>query len=119
MVQTENQTCSFCFAQGSVVEKLIVGRDINICSRCIDRYVLADGDASRLRDGESFLEEPNEMNESRRSFSCCFCGKYPRDVKSILVSGEANLCNECLELCDEILKEHRYRALYRASLPKS
>lgn len=38
-------------------------------------------------------------------FSCSFCGKHQREVKKLIAGPSVFICNECVELCNEILAE--------------
>jgi hypothetical protein len=37
--------------------------------------------------------------------ACSFCGKGKREVKLLIVGQMALICNECLGLCNEIMKD--------------
>ena len=39
--------------------------------------------------------------------SCDFCGKEKDDVEKLVVGQNGAICNECVSLCDKILKEQR------------
>ena len=45
--------------------------------------------------------------------SCSFCGKLETEVKAIIVGPDVYICNECVELCIDILKEDRNLELVR------
>lgn len=34
---------------------------------------------------------------------CSFCGKAKHEVKKLIAGQDANICNECIELCDDLL----------------
>jgi len=36
---------------------------------------------------------------------CTFCGKHKDDVKKLIVSEDVAICNECVELCDKLMRE--------------
>lgn len=38
---------------------------------------------------------------------CSFCGKYQSKVERLIAGPNVYICNECVDLCDEILKEVR------------
>ncbi|GAV11350.1 ClpX C4-type zinc finger protein [Paenibacillus sp. NAIST15-1] len=40
-----------------------------------------------------------------KEVSCSFCGKSQTSVKKIITNHEVSICNECIELCVEILSE--------------
>jgi ATP-dependent Clp protease ATP-binding subunit ClpX len=42
-----------------------------------------------------------------RHMSCDFCGKARSEVKKLIVANEASICNECIELCSNILDNDR------------
>jgi hypothetical protein len=35
---------------------------------------------------------------------CTWCGKARKDVKKLLASGDAHICNECVALCADVLE---------------
>jgi ATP-dependent Clp protease ATP-binding subunit ClpX len=41
----------------------------------------------------------------KESLSCSFCGKSQDEVKKLIAGPSVFICNECIELCNEILKE--------------
>ena len=46
----------------------------------------------------------NLMSESNvTQISCNFCGKNRNEVNKLIITNEAGICNECIELCSNIL----------------
>lgn len=43
--------------------------------------------------------------DKKESLSCSFCGKSQDEVKKLIAGPNVFICNECIELCNEILKE--------------
>ena len=43
--------------------------------------------------------------EDRKQLKCSFCGKPQNDVKRLIAGPSVYICNDCIELCMEILKE--------------
>jgi hypothetical protein len=37
--------------------------------------------------------------------ACSFCGKHRYQVSAMASAGDTRICDECLELCDEIFSE--------------
>ena len=46
-----------------------------------------------------------ENNYKPNELVCSFCGKTSSQVRRIIVGQDVNICNECIELCSELLKE--------------
>ena len=44
----------------------------------------------------------NDESDIRK---CSFCGKLETEVQALIVAHNANICNECVCLCHEELKE--------------
>lgn len=44
-------------------------------------------------------------NDQNKVLTCSFCGKTQDQVKNIIVGPQVNICNECVDLCNSILKE--------------
>ena len=38
---------------------------------------------------------------------CSFCGKSQEDVKKLIAGPTVYICNECIDLCNEIVREER------------
>ena len=36
---------------------------------------------------------------------CSFCGKSKDDVSQLIAAEDANICNECIELCTDLIAE--------------
>ena len=45
------------------------------------------------------------MQESADLLKCSFCGKSQKQVKKLIAGGGVYLCDECIELCNEIIEE--------------
>ncbi|WP_022851484.1 ATP-dependent Clp protease ATP-binding subunit ClpX [Limisalsivibrio acetivorans] len=45
------------------------------------------------------------MKKSKESLHCSFCGKNQEEVKKLIAGPDVYICNECIELCNEILRE--------------
>ncbi|MDO4611091.1 ATP-dependent Clp protease ATP-binding subunit ClpX [Corynebacterium sp.] len=45
------------------------------------------------------------MQESSDLLKCSFCGKTQKQVKKLIAGPGVYICNECIELCNEILEE--------------
>lgn len=43
----------------------------------------------------------------REELKCSFCGKGQSEVKRLIAGPEVNICNECIELCNDILREDK------------
>jgi len=49
------------------------------------------------------------MKEFGREPRCSFCGRSQSEVKKLIAGSSAYICNECVELCNEILEEEYER----------
>jgi ATP-dependent Clp protease ATP-binding subunit ClpX len=49
---------------------------------------------------------------------CSFCGRTQSEVKKLIAGAQAYICNECVELCNEILEEEFERANEAEEAPK-
>jgi ATP-dependent Clp protease ATP-binding subunit ClpX len=48
------------------------------------------------------------MKKSKESLNCSFCGKSQEEVKKLIAGPDVYICNECIELCNEILSEDNF-----------
>ncbi len=58
---------------------------------------------------------------SGRNLSCSFCGKSQREVRKLIAGPSVYICDECVELCNDIITEEYEREDYyalRAMVPK-
>ena len=44
-------------------------------------------------------------NESADKLNCSFCGKVQDDVKKLIAGPSVYICNECVDLCNDIIEE--------------
>ena len=43
--------------------------------------------------------------EEHKGLKCSFCGKYQDQVHRLIAGPGVYICNECIELCNEIIAE--------------
>ena len=88
-------------------------RTISVCSRCHHR-LLARGDIPLASTAEFAAITPALASEllsagdqaaatGAREVCCTWCGKPRSEVKKLLSSGPAHICNECVGFCAEIM----------------
>jgi len=86
--------CSFCGRSKDDVAKLIAGPGVYICERCV-------GLAHRA--AESSPVEGFDLVAKTSNLKCSFCGKKAGHVGTLVDGPGICICNECLQLCDEVL----------------
>jgi hypothetical protein len=91
----ETPVCAICLADEKRVDHLVSTGDISICNVCI-----AAG-----RDGRDSIRMPESPPTYPLLFKCDFCGAGLRDVESMMIGDEANICDGCLRACEATLKE--------------
>lgn len=47
----------------------------------------------------------SRMQETADLLKCSFCGKSQKQVKKLIAGGGVYICDECIELCNEIIEE--------------
>jgi ClpX C4-type zinc finger len=96
-------SCSFCGKHQKQVKKLIAGPDVYICDRCIDRVrtVLAAPGTT----ASSPVATIRQLTDQTGDGWCSFCGKDRHQVEAMAAASDARICNECLDLCDEIISD--------------
>jgi hypothetical protein len=109
-------SCSFCGKHQKQVKKLIAGPNVYICDGCIDRVhavLVASGKTARTP-----IATIEQVSDENREDRCSFCGKSRRQVEAMAAaaglplpgvkgskSGAPRICNECLDMCDEIVSD--------------
>ncbi|MBK9293438.1 MAG: ATP-dependent Clp protease ATP-binding subunit ClpX [Oligoflexia bacterium] len=56
--------------------------------------------------------------ESAGILSCSFCGKNQKEVKKLIAGPNVYICNECIDLCNDIIVEEKEREEVRAGTHK-
>ena len=51
-----------------------------------------------------------KFNEDEENLKCSFCGKDQNQVKKLVAGSGVYICNECIELCSEIVEEELAQA---------
>lgn len=95
--------CSFCGKNQKQVKKLIAGPSAYICDGCMRRVhtVLA----SPGRTASTPIAMIQQVGDEPGAGQCSFCRKPRYRVAGMASAGTTRMCNECLELCDEIVSE--------------
>jgi ATP-dependent protease Clp ATPase subunit len=113
--------CSFCGKRRSEVRKLVSGPRVFICNECVvlcrdiigprpapsvtepsqPERTTADLPAQLMTDDEDVTAEKKPPDESH----CSFCAKLKTEVTKLVTGPTVHICNECVELCEDILAE--------------
>jgi ATP-dependent protease Clp ATPase subunit len=91
--------CSFCGKRRREVFKLISGPRVFICDECVQlcRDIL-----------EKDKKAPTpSSSETSRKLSCTFCGKSGDQVERLIAGPTVYICEECVEMCEDIVREAR------------
>jgi ATP-dependent Clp protease ATP-binding subunit ClpX len=49
------------------------------------------------------------FGDEKGQLKCSFCGKSQEQVRKLIAGPGVYICDECIELCDEIIEEERYK----------
>jgi ATP-dependent protease Clp ATPase subunit len=95
--------CSFCGNTRKQVKKLIAGASACICDGCLRRVhtVLAKPGQT----ASTPIATIKQAGEEAGPEQCSFCGKARHQVAAMASAIATRICNECLQLCDEIVGE--------------
>ncbi|MBW1973026.1 MAG: ATP-dependent Clp protease ATP-binding subunit ClpX [Deltaproteobacteria bacterium] len=66
-------------------------------------------------------KKDNNNNHRKNGLTCSFCGKSQHEVKKLIAGPTVYICDECIELCNEIINEEFERekqARLRSVVPK-
>ena len=61
----------------------------------------------------------NEKEDRRRYARCSFCGKGQDQVRKLIAGPGVFICDRCIELCQEVLKDDNHPARSKAERPLS
>ena len=62
--------------------------------------------------GEIMDEQKNE-GKNKTTLYCSFCGKSQHEVKKLIAGPTVFICDECVELCMDIIKEENKSSLVK------
>jgi hypothetical protein len=96
-------SCSFCGAHQKRVTRLIAGPDAFICDGCVDRAHTVLNTIGHT--ASTPIGTIRRMGDEGRDEWCSFCGKPGDRVEAMASAGDVHVCNECLDLCDEIVRD--------------
>lgn len=55
------------------------------------------------------------FGDDKGQLKCSFCGKSQEQVRKLIAGPGVYICDECIELCNEIIEEELIRTLTRTS----
>jgi ATP-dependent Clp protease ATP-binding subunit ClpX len=58
----------------------------------------------------------SDNNESKSTLYCSFCGKSQHEVRKLIAGPTVFICDECVELCMDIIREESKSSLIKSSL---
>ena len=96
-------SCSFCGKSQKQVKKLIAGPSVYICDGCMRRAQAVIAEPGRTASTPTATIE--QVSAETGTELCSFCGKRRYQVAAMASAGDARICDECLELCNEIVSE--------------
>ena len=50
-------------------------------------------------------DNDNTENNEDKLLYCSFCGKNQNEVRKLIAGPSVYICNECIDLCNDIIKE--------------
>lgn len=96
-------SCSFCGASQKQVGKLIAGPHGKICDGCV--RLTHEVTAGLARTASTPIATIRQVGDEAGTDQCSFCEKRRHQVVAMAWAGDTRICDECLELCDEILTD--------------
>lgn len=60
------------------------------------------------------MSETSNKNDSKNTLYCSFCGKSQHEVKKLIAGPTVFICDECVELCMDIIREENKSASVRS-----
>jgi ATP-dependent protease Clp ATPase subunit len=96
-------SCSFCGKNQKQVKKLIAGPHAFICDGCLSRVHAVIAEPGRTV--STPVATIQRVSDDAGAQQCSFCQKRRQQVAAMASAGDKRICNECLELCDQIVAE--------------
>jgi ATP-dependent Clp protease ATP-binding subunit ClpX len=60
------------------------------------------------------MTKPTSSGDSKNTLYCSFCGKSQHEVKKLIAGPTVFICDECVELCMDIIREENKTAMVRS-----
>jgi ATP-dependent Clp protease ATP-binding subunit ClpX len=57
------------------------------------------------------MQHPGMVKDNKQNLHCTFCGKNQQDVKKLIAGPSVYICNECIDLCVDIIREDSVNTL--------
>ena len=51
------------------------------------------------------MSDKDNNNSEEKLLFCSFCGKNQNEVRKLIAGPSVYICNECIDLCNDIIKE--------------
>ncbi|MBT8074676.1 MAG: ATP-dependent Clp protease ATP-binding subunit ClpX, partial [Xanthomonadales bacterium] len=51
------------------------------------------------------MNDQENMNKDGKILYCSFCGKSQHEVRKLIAGPSVYICDECVELCNDIIRE--------------
>ena len=102
--RSDDLSCSFCGQTRWEVSKIVAGPDAYICDGCVGQaasVLTAGGPAATATATATMVR----LDPHARGQRCSFCGQPLHRVAGLAAAGDARICAECIELCEEIFAE--------------
>jgi ATP-dependent protease Clp ATPase subunit len=103
-----NLSCSFCGRSQQKVTKLIAGKGGYICDACMRRAQAVIAEPGRTASAATATIE--QVSAEIGAERCSFCDKHRHQVAAMASAGDARICDECMELCYEIVNDAEPRS---------
>ena len=110
--------CSFCGKRKGEVKKLVSGPRVFICNECVGRCREVIGPRPPAADEPDPLArttmedivaqlpvDDEDVTAEKRppdDHHCSFCGKPKHKVAHLVSGPSVYICNECVELCEDV-----------------
>ena len=59
------------------------------------------------------------MARDKEKYSCSFCGKTQGEVKRLIAGPGVYICNECVDLCNDILEDELFEDVHEEYVPET
>lgn len=76
---------------------------VYICDQCVNRAEAVVAEPGRT--ASTPIATIQQVSDDAGAEECAFCRKRRHQVAAMASAGDTRICNECLELCDEVLSE--------------
>ena len=96
-------TISSCLPEGNLSNWSTYSESICLCEGDVMTISVMKNEI----ESQTYISEQAEIEDVESTIFCSFCGKGNVEIKKMVSGNESNICNECVDLASEVVKNEK------------